>query len=567
LKKNRKYLLSIAALILAFVLINVLSGAFHGRIDLTKEKRYTLSDATKQMLEKLPEPVQVTVFLSGDMPAGFKKLAGSANEMLLDFKDYAKGNINFNFEKPGERLSDTARAAFIDSLGQMGLAPMNVKAQTAEGESREEQYLYPGALVTYRGRVAAIDFLQGQSAVNGINSLNNAEALLEYKLASTIHNLTRDSLPWVGYLIGNGEPMSYNVYDLVNTLKSSYNFRFLPIDDIGAIPDMFSAVMVVKPVTPFNDKQKLKIDQYVMNGGKLMWLIDNLFAEYDSLQRSQNDFIAFERGLNIDDQLFKYGVRINTDLVLDLNSDQLPSVIGNVGGKPQMELLPWPYFPLLTNSSGHPVAKNLDYVVSQFPSSIDTVGTPGLKKTILLSTSGEAKSLPSPAKVTIQALKTKEDFETYTRKDVPVAVLVEGQFRSLYANRVSAEMRDSLAKYQQTFKPEGKPDGKMIIVADGNIALNEVSQKQGPLPLGRNLYTGYQYANKDFIVNSLEYLTDNSGILQTRSKDFTLRLLDKTLVEEQRGFWQGITLVLPVLLVILFGIIYQFFLRRKYRLS
>lgn len=562
LKKTKTGLLLLIPLL---VLVNFLSSRFHARLDLTAEKRYTLSEPTKKLLEDLPDPVHLTIFLSGDMPAGFKKLAQSTGEMLQEFKDYGKRNITYSFERPGEGMADEAKNIFIDSLARLGLSPMNVKAQTTEDESRAEQYIYPGALVTYRGKATAIDFLQGQSAVDGINSLNNAEALLEYKLSGTINKLTQDCLAWVGYLAGNGESMSYNVYDLVNTLKESYNFRFVPIDQVGLIPDIFKAILIVKPTEPFTDQQKLKIDQYVMHGGKVMWLIDNLNAEYDSLQRSQNDFIAFERGLNIDDQLFKYGVRINTDLVLDVNSDQLPSVVGNVGGKPQMELLPWPYFPLLTNSGGHPIAKNLDYVVSQFPSSIDTVKAEGLTKTILLSTSGQAKTLPSPAKVTLQALKTKEDYETYLKKDIPVAVLLEGKFNSLFANRLTSAMRDSLAFYGRPFLPASNTDGKMIIASDGNIALNEVSQKQGPLTMGRNLYTGYQYANRDFMVNSIEYLTDRSGILQLRSKDFTLRLLDKTKVEEQKGIWQLITIVLPVIFIVLFGLIYQYIQKRRYQ--
>lgn len=552
-------------LVLVLLFINIISQFVNGRLDLTAEKRYTLSEPTKALLRDLPGPVNLTVFLAGDMPAGFKKLANSTSEMLQEFKDYAKGNITYSFQKPGEGYPDSLKNLFIDSLNRLGLSPMNVKAQTKAGESREEQYIYPGALASYEGRTVAIDFLQGQSAVEGINSLNNAEALLEYKLANTVHKLTLDSLPWVAYLVGNGESMSYNVYDLVNAAKGSYNFRFLPIDQVGSIPSIFQALLIVKPTAPFTDAQKLKIDQYIMRGGHVMWMIDNLYAEYDSLQRSQNDFIAFERGLNLDDQLFKYGVRINPDLVLDLNSDQLPSVVGSVGGKPQMQLLPWPYFPLLTNSSGHPIAKNLDYVVSQFPSSIDTVKSAGVNKTVLLSSSGVARLVSSPAKVTLQALKTQEDVNSFTLKNVPVAVLLEGTFSSLFTNRLSSELRDSLAANQQSFLNKSSSSAKMIVMSDGNIGMNEVSQKEGPLPMGRNLYTGYQYANKDFVMNSLEYLTDNSGILQTRSKDFTLRLLDKRKVETQKGFCQMITLVIPIALVILFGVVYQFLLRRRYR--
>lgn len=549
---------------LIIVAINVLASLFHFRIDLTSEKRYTLSASTRKMLGNLREPVGITLFLAGDMPAGFKKLANSSGELLQQFKEVGGGNIYYNFQKPGAGLPDSLKGVFIDSLHRLGLNPINVKAQLKEGEGQEQQYIYPGALLTYGDRVLAVDLLQGQSAVNGIESLNKAEALLEYKLGAAIRDITRDTVPAIAYLIGNGEPLGYNVYDLQNTLHTNYNFRILPIDTVATIPSQFNAVLIVKPTRPFTDAQKLKIDQYIMNGGKVMWMIDPVFAEYDSLQRSQNEFIAFDRGLNLEDQLFRYGVRINLDLVQDLTCDQLPSVIGTVGNKPQIELLPWPYFPLLTNTSGHPVAKNLDYVLSQFPGSIDTVKAAGIHKTVLLASSDASKVLASPAKVAWSFVRTQEDAATFTRSNIPVALLLEGKFSSLFANRLPTAAQDSLAAHGQPFRPSGI-ENKMIVVADGDIALNAVSEKSGPLPMGKNLYTGYQYANKEFVLNCIDYLTDNSGIMETRSKDYTLRLFDKKKLEEKKGQWQLINILLPVAAIILFTIIYQQTRKRRYQ--
>ncbi|HZG23279.1 MAG TPA: gliding motility-associated ABC transporter substrate-binding protein GldG [Chitinophagaceae bacterium] len=551
-------------LCIALLLVNGLASYFHFRLDLTQEKRYTLSNPTKKLLGNLPEPVDVTIFLSGDMPAGFKKLAGSSEEMLQEFKEIAGGNIRYTFEKPGEGLNDTSRNAFIDSLHQLGLAPMNVKAQTREGEGQEERFIYPGALVSYKGRAMAVDFLQGQSLENGISSLNNAEALLEYKLASAIHRVTEENVPLIGYLSGNGESLTYDVYDLINTIKARYNFRILPIDNVPVIPSVFNAILIVKPTVPFSDGQKLKIDQYIMNGGKVMWMVDNLYAEFDSLQRSQNEFIAFDRGLNIEDQLFRYGTRINLDLVLDLNSDQIPSVIGSAGGKPQIELVPWPYSPLLSNNNGNPISKNLDYVVSQFPNSIDTVQAKGVTKTPLLVSSRASRTLSSPAKVSWKTVQNQEEVNSYVKSYVPVAMLLEGKFTSLFNNRVSTAIRDSLAFYQQPFLPANITDNKMIVISDGDIAMNAVTQKEGPLPMGKNMYTGYQYANKEFMMNCIEYLTDDSGILAARAKDFTLRFLDKKKVEEQKPTWQLLNILLPVILVILFVGIYSIIRKRKY---
>ena len=512
----------------------------------------------------MDEPVTITLFLSGDMPAGFKKLANSASEMLQEFKEIGRSNIQYKFERPGEGMSDSLKQAFLDSLNRLGLSPMNVKAQTKQGEGQEERFIYPGALFTYKNRAMAVDFLQGQSSVNGINSLNNAEALLEYKLASAIHKISQDTVPFVGYLSGNGESLSYNVYDLVNTVKANYNFKFLPIDNVAAIPSIFNVILIVKPTERFSDQQKLKIDQYVMNGGKVIWMIDNLYAEYDSLQRAQNDFIAFDRALNLEDQLFKYGARVNLDLVEDINCDKMPSVIGTAGGRPQIELVDWNYFPLLSNTNGHPIAKNLDHIVSQFPNSIDTVKAAGIKKTFLLTTSPYAKILSSPARVSWKTVQTQEDYNSFTKSNVPVAVLLEGKFSSVFTNRISSAMKDSLAYYHQPFIPVNSADNKMIIISDGDIVLNAVSQKDGPLPMGKNMFTGYQYANKEFIFNCIEYMTDNSGILETRSKDYTLRLIDKKKLEEGKTTWQVINIVLPISLVILIGVIYQFVRKRKY---
>ncbi len=548
-------------LVVLFV-INGIAAIFYFRLDLTQEHRYTLSAATRKMLTGLEAPVDITLFLSGDMPAGFKKLAKSSEEMLQSFKEYGKNQVEYTVQRPGENLNETARAAFIDSLNRLGLAPMNVKAQMKEGEGQDQRLVYPGALVTYKGRVTAVDFLQGQSFEGGEESLNKAEALLEYKLAGAINKLSRDTVPRIGYLSGNGESLSYNVADLINTVKANYQFNILPIENVSTIPEIFNVVLITKPTQVFTDQQKLKIDQYIMHGGKVMWMIDNLYAEFDSLQRSQNEFIAFDRNLNLEDQLFKYGARINLDLVQDLTCDQIPSVIGTVGGKPQIELVNWYYFPLLSNTNGHPIAKNLDYVVSQFPNSIDTIAAAGIKKTVLLSTSPYSRILSSPAKVSWKSVSTLEDEKAFTRGSIPIAVLLEGEFTSLFNNRLTTADRDSLLAHDRPFVARSA-ENKMIVISDGDIAYNAVNQ-QGPMPMGKNMYTGYQYANKEFIFNCLEYLTDRSGILETRSKDYTLRLLDKKRLAAEKLQWQIINIAGPAILIILFAAIYQVVRKRKY---
>ncbi len=553
--------------IAGLLLINYLATRWHTRLDLTAEKRYTISSATRQLLKSLDEPVTITVLLDGDLPAGFKKLAGSTREMLQEFKEISGNNLQFFFRQPGLGLNDTLKAELIDSLHRMNINPTNVRARAKEGEGEEQRLVYPGAVVEYEGRVAGVDLLQGQSSVDGINSLNNAEALLEYKLAGAIDKITRDKVPVVGYLTGNGQPQNYEVYDLIDkALRPNYGFSLLPVDSVPVIPDVFDALLIVKPQTGFHEAQKIKIDQFIMRGGKVIWALDKLYASLDSLQRSQGSFIAFDMGLNLDDMLFKYGVRLNPDLVQDINCAEIPLAVGSLGGRPQMQLMPWVYFPLLSAPNNNAVSRNLDYVLSQFPQSMDTVKAEGIQKTILLSTSGSARILNTPAKVELNSVKNEEDLKTFTQQEVPVAVLLEGRFNSLFTSRISSAAKDSLANlYKSPFRPSVDSSNKMIVISDGDIVTNFVSQEKGPLQMGENPFTHYQYANREFFLNCMEYLVGNPGILETRSKDYTLRLLDKKKIDESKSSWQALNILLPVVLMILFALIYTLVNKKRFQ--
>lgn len=554
-----------AALLLALILINWLASFLHFRIDLTSEKRYTLSEPTKKLIRNLDDRVQINFYLDGEMPAPLKNLSNSTKELLEEFKELGKNNIHLRYGRPGEGMNDTAKINEIRYLeDSLGLKPTNVQVQAEAGEAQEERLVYPGATISYKDREVAINLLEGQSMTGGYQSLNNSEALLEYKFASAIEKLISDSVTVVGYLVGNGEPLSYNVYDLVeHTLKPNYGFSFLPIDSVPVIPPTFHALMIVKPSVPFTDAQKLKLDQYVMRGGKIIWMVDRLYAELDSLSRSQSDFVAFDRNLNIDDLLFKYGVRINPDLVQDINCDKMPQVVGNFGDKPQIEMIPWPYFPLLTSYSQNPIAKNLDQVLSIFPNSIDTVKS-DIRKTILLATSDASRSLSTPAIVSLNSAKTREDLRTFTQKKLPIAVMLEGNFSSLYANRLSKAKADSLNAFGTPFQAQSQPN-KMIVVSDADIAMNVVSPKEGPLQMGENQYTKYKYANREFILNSIEYLTNPSGIMETRAKDYALRLLDPKKVDADKSFWQVLSILVPIAAIAIFGFIYNFIRKKKYQ--
>ena len=410
-----------------------------------------------------------------------------------------------------------------------------------------------------------VNFLQGErflgtDAEQLASLYNNIEASLEYKFVSSIQKITANEKPVVVYALGNGETWGYNIDDAVRSLIKNYTFDTINLKKVPFIPTQINALVILKPTQPFSDQEKLKIDQYVMNGDSVFWMIDNMYVEFDSLRQVQG-FIAFDRGLNLEDILFNYGVRINQVLLQDMQSDKLPQISTN--SAEQQRLVDWPFFPIL-NGTNHPVSKNLDGVRAMFPTTIDTVEAAGIKKTFLLRSSKNSRLLNAPAKIDFEFLQIAPDEKLFNQKEVPVAIVLEGKFRSLYTGRIPKSIADSFAAVNMPVRTTPVNDGKMIVVADGDIAMNQYSPTSGPLPMGTNVFTRYTYANKDFFTNCLEYLVNPSDILQTRSKQYSLRLLDPRKTEEKKTMWQLINIVLPILLIILFGLIYQQIRKRKY---
>ena len=555
-------------LLILVVAVNFLGSSFHSRLDLTQEKRYTLSEASKQLLKSLKEPVTIDVFVhKKNLPSEVKKLENSIAEFLLNCKEYGKSNLQFKFLNPYEGLIDSAQTRMEDSLNYFyGLYPSVLSAPEKVGDELEISKLIHGAVVKYRDTTIGIDLLQGQKGFGTEKEqratlYNNVEATMEYKFMHAIEKIVSEKKPIIGYALGHGEAFGYNINDAFLTLRSNYNTDTINIQQIPFISSELNALVILKPTLSFSEADKLKIDQYVMRGGKVFWMIDVMYAEFDSLYKS-NGFIAFDRGLNLDDLLFKYGARVNQNLLQDMQSDQLGQMSGDPNN-PQKRLVNWPFFPVL-NGTDHPISKNLDGVRSIFPNTIDTVKAQGIKKIFLLRSSPNARVLNTPVKIDFEFLQIAPDAKLFNISDIGVAVLLEGQFQSFYAGRVSKAIADSLSSYGVPFINKAELDGKMIVVADGDIAINEISQQQGPMPMGHNFYTGHTFANKDFFLNSIEYLVNPSDILETRAKDYTLRLLDPIKVKEGKTLWQLINIAAPILLIIFFGFIYQQIRKRKY---
>ena len=559
--KNRKWWWIVV--IAAIITVNFFASIVHKRIDLTNEKRFTISSPVKKILGNMDDVAEVTIFLKGDLPAGFKNLSTSAEELLQEFKEYSNGKISYKLVSPDEQMPGTT-TTYADTLNSLGIVPINLKVQLKAGE--QSQYVYPAALVQYKNKILPVNLYSGTQTVITPPELNSSEALLEYKFADAIYKLTENRKPMVAYSVGNGEPTGDNVVDLVeNVLRKNYSLFTLNIAKEPVIPDTFKLLMIVKPTAPFTEDEKFKIDQYIMRGGKVIWFIDRLEAEMDSLQ-IKNQVIAYDRNLNLEDLLFKYGVRINPDLIMDLQSDFLPF---SVNGKDQFNFLHWNYFPLFESKQNSLINKNVGLVAGRFVNSIDTVNAPGIKKTILLSSSANSRTIETPALISGEENRNAPEDDAFKKKDIPAGILLEGKFTSLYKNRVSQQEMDSLQQFGTPFLTECINDNKMIVVADGDIVLNG-TQERNPLPMGVNSYTvgtqyEYQFANKAFVENCLEYLINTANLSEARAKDYTLRLLDPKLIAEQKTKWQMINLALPVALIIIFGIIYQWWRRKKYR--
>src|SRR6478609_1295050 len=568
-----------AVLLTVLLVLIFASTLLRYKVDLTAEKRFSLNQSTKKLLTNIDSTVNITVFLTGDLPADYKKLSIATNDLLSEFRDLSDNHIRFHFEKPGENLPDSERQHLYDSLRQLGVVFEQNSDVASGNEKSVQQLIIPSAIIQYGSyRPVAVDLRSGRTVFKNYNvvnedpqpdkeaTLNAAESLLEYKFANAIDKLTRKNIPTIAYCLGNGEAGPQNVNDLIQSLRNDYHLALFDLKQTYPDPSLINTLLIVKPTIPFTDEDKLKLDQYVMHGGKIIWCIDKLYAELDSLMRSQADFVAFDRNLNLDDILFRYGVRINGNLLQDLNCSKIPLVTGfNADGSPRMQRFPWPYYPFLSSPNNNIVSKNLDRVLSVFPSGIDTIKAPGITKTILLSSDTSSRLISSPAIVSLNKIMediSTDNFGSYNEHYIPVAVLLEGKFNSLYANRVTQSTKDSVAKaLNKPFASSGEKITQQIVISDADIVTNEVSQTSGPLPMGELPYENYRFANREFFLNCVDYLTSTSGIFESRNKDFTLRLLDKRKVADEKLNWQLINIVIPIAVIVLFGIIYQY--RRK----
>ena len=556
---NDKTLLRTIAML---ILIGVVSASAFTRFDFTKEKRFTISPISRNTMDSLNAPVQVTVYLQGDnFPGGMKRLQRATRDMLSDLQAYSHGKLQFNFLDviaAIKKMPDNEQKAEYDSLQAKGIAGQPYSVKTDNGVT--QMLIFPEALVQYAGKTIAVSLLQTRIGLSEDEVYNNSIQNLEYAFSSAIKKITSGGKPIIGFTESNHELTDLQLNDAMKSLSDGYdvgriNLKTIPLSVLMRI----KLLVVPKPSTKFSELEKFKIDQYIMRGGKVLWTIDQVNAELDSLRGHGGEEMSFPKDLNLDDQLFTYGVRINYDLIADMSCAQIPLSTGSIGGQPQIQLVPWLYYPIFMPLSKNPIVKNLDGIRCEFASTIDTLAVKNVKKTILLASSPYNKKITAPHIISLQSVEQEPQTKDFQSTPKTVAVLMEGTFKSDFLNR---PVPDSLTE-KVAIIPQSKPT-KMIVISDGDIFKNEVGADGSPYPLGYDHFMQQNFGNKNLLLNIADYMTDGSGLISLRTKDVKLRLLDRPRIRTEKLYWQLLNNILPLALLLIFAIFQHYVRRRGY---
>jgi ABC-2 type transport system permease protein len=544
---------------LTLILLSGLSSLFSVRLDLTEDRRYTLSVPSHEVLSRLKNDVYIQVYLDGEMPVAFKRLRRSVKELLDEFRIVSGRKLDYEFINPSGAKDAGARNNQYRSLSSKGLNPVKIEAKDEEGGS-SQKIIFPGMIVNYNGIEIPVNFLTNNPGLPAEQNLLHSIEGLEYEMIQTISTISSDSIYKVAFIEGQNEIPEIEVADITTSLSKYFTIDRGVLGGRPGILNNYAAIIIAGPEIFFNEKDKLVIDQYIMNGGKVLWLCNEVKVNEDSL--SFGETVALYRPLNLEDQLFKYGVRINPSIVQDLECMLIPMKVVTGGSQQQIVPVPWIYYPLLTPATDHPITRNLNKVLGKFVNYIDTVGRdPGIKKRILLTTSKYTRIINPPALITLKEVDQTPDESQFNKSYLPVAVLLSGRFQSAFRNRI---INGLVEDKSFRIKTESKKT-KMIIVADGDMIRNEVSRlgtSETPLPLGQDRYTLQTFGNKDFLINCINFLVDENGIMALRSRELKLRLLNKSVIRQNRFTIQLVNIAVPVLLVIIAGILYGII--RKY---
>jgi len=532
------------------------------RLDLTEDKRYTLSDQSVKVLKGIKNDIYIQVYLDGEMQIPLKRLKRSVQEMLEEFRIASDRKITFQFINPSASGDEEQREAIFQVLYNKGLIPVRAH-YTDDAGGTSQRLVFPGMIINYDGIEVPVNFLKNNQALSYEQNILHSIEGLEYEMIQTIATVSSDTIHKVAFLEGHGELSEVEVADITLNLSKYFTIDRGVINGIHGILDQYSAVIIAAPDEQFSEADKFVIDQYIMNGGKVLWLLEQVYVNRDSL--SFGETAGFYYPLNIEDQLFRYGARINPEVIQDMMDCMLIRLsVTAGGGQRQIVPAPWIYYPLLSPNQNHPVTRNLNKVKGEFVNTIDTVGMDkSIKKTILLHTSDYSRTISPPMFIKLQEAETVPDAKEFNKSRLTAAVLLEGVFSSAFRNRMPGAF---LGESNIQVSNESLPT-RMIVIADGDIIRNEV-QRSGsteiPLPLGQDKYTGQLFGNRDFLLNCVNYLVDQNDLMQLRSREMKLRLLDRAKIKDQRIFWQVLNVMAPVILVILSGLIYHFIRVRAY---
>jgi len=553
LNKTIKHIL---ILVIALIAINVVSGAFYKRFDLTTDNRYTLSESATQIIEAIESPIRIDVFLKGeDFPSEFRRLQNETKQLLEEFAAL-NNNIVFNFINPLE--DESTRERNIQQLTQRGLKPMQLSVQ--ESGKSTQAVIFPYALASYNEQTVVIPLVKNKIGASQQELVNNSVQNLEYTFADGFSKLTNPKRRKIAILKGNKQLEDKYIANFVKKLGEYYYIAPFTLDSVASNPQStlkdikgFDLIISAKPTEAFTEEEKLVLDQYTMNGGKSLWLIDAVAMEKDSLYNATGTNYAVSRDLNLTDFFFKYGIRINPYMVSTLYSAPITLAMGE-GSQSQFQHLKWPYSPLARSSSNHPIVNNLNLVKFDFANQIDTLKN-NLDKTILLETAPLTKLEGTPKEVSLELVTQDQDPQTFDKGNQTLAVLLEGEFNSVYSNRVKPfKLEKNLNK---------SIPSKMIVIADGDVIKNDVTRNV-PQELGFDRWTGQTYGNKEFLLNAVNYLLDDNGLINIRSKEIAVAFLNQEKITSEKTKWQLINILLPLILLAAFGLVFNYLRKKKY---
>ena len=554
-KNNIKSLLLVISILLV---LNLISNSYFHRFDLTKDKRYTLSPTSLTIIKQVQNPLSIKIYLQGDLPSEFKRLQSETQDLFEEFQAYNK-NIIFEFVNPLENKDESMDN--IKELYRKGLTPINI---TIDDRGKQSQAMvFPWAIAVYNNKEVNIPLLKNSMGASTSQKVIGSVQHLEYSIADAINKITKDKQRKVAIIKGNGELQDVQIAKFLMQVRESYHIGPFTLDSVAKNPlgslaaiEKYDLAIIAKPTETFSDAEKQVLDQFIINGGKTIWLIDQVSVEMDSLYNDAGATLAYPRDLNLNDLFFKYGFRINPDLVKDERGSPIKLATGEQGSATQYQEFNWKFAPQIYPNSSHPIVKNLGGIKFDFANPIDTLKN-GVKKTVLLQSSPYSKKIGYPVEVNLNNVTEETSPNDYLNKgNIPVSVLLEGSFHSVFENRV-------LAFEQKTFEVRGK-ESKMIVISDGDLIRNQLDKNFQPVELGYDQRTGNLYDNKDFLINCVNYLLDDNGLINIRSKELDLPLLDKEKVYDRYSLIPFLTIGLPILILLLFGIGFTLLRKRKY---